>query len=111
MTTATAVKPRNWRQGDVVLREVTALPPGATLRNDKGDVVLKHGSATGHSHKFKSNSGARVFQHGDTEYLEVTKKTASLVHEEHDTIKMPKGVYEIIQQREYRLKEVRAVID
>lgn len=107
MTTATEKK--YYRQGDVVLAVVPGLPEGATVRKDKGDVVLKHGTATGHSHKIRT--GAVIHQADGKEFLEVTKKTASLVHEEHDTIKLPKGTYEILQQREHTAQGIRNVMD
>ena len=100
---------RYFRQGDVVLATVEALPEGAKLRKDKGDVVLKHGTATGHSHRIRT--GARVHKTEDKEFLEVTKKTASLIHEEHATIKLPQGCYEIIQQREHTAAGIRNVTD
>lgn len=100
-----------YRQGDVVLATCEALPEGATPRKDKGDVVLKAGSATGHRHRFKKDGGAAVFQKDGKEYLQVTKKTASLLHEEHSTIKVPKGIYEILQQREHTAAGIRAVMD
>ena len=98
-----------YRQGDVILKVVDGIPKGAKTRKDKGSVILREGSATGHKHQIKK--GAVVKLHESKEYLHVTDKTASLVHEEHDTIKLPKGAYEIIPQREHTAAGIRNVMD
>ena len=98
-----------YRQGDVVLKTVNALPEGAKKRRDIGDVVLKHGTATGHSHRIKT--GAVVYVDAGKEYLLVEKRTAKLIHEEHATIPLPKGIYEILQQREHTAAGIRNVTD
>ena len=35
----------------------------------------------------------------------------SIVHEEHGTVSVPKGDYEVTIQREYSPEEIRSVVD
>jgi hypothetical protein len=37
--------------------------------------------------------------------VRVGPRGASITHEEHDTIKVPEGTYEIVQQREFAPEE------
>ena len=99
-----------YRQGDVVLKQIETLPEGSKPRKDIGDVVLKFGTATGHSHRIRTGAVVRIAA-DNKEYLEVTKKSATLIHDEHSTIQLPKGVYEILQQREHTAAGIRNVTD
>ena len=98
-----------YRQGDVVLKQIDALPADTKPRKDKGDVVLRHGTATGHSHRI--TRGAAIHKAADKEYLHVTARVAKLVHEEHATLTLPMGVYEVLQQREHTAEGIRNVLD
>lgn len=101
------------RQGDVMLRQVT--PDVHTklqevwenglakiVERDNGRVVLAYGEVTGHSHALHSPKVTMFAADGrlSGRYLKVDE-TADLVHEEHDTISVPPGVYEVVRQREY----------
>lgn len=94
-----------YRQGDVVIKEVTEIPKRMT--KVKNGVILK-GESTGHTHRL---IGGDVLTGKDLMYLLVTKK-GQIVHEEHNTIDLPKGKYMIIRQREYLSKDmVKIVVD
>ena len=47
---------------------------------------------------------------GAERYLQVVETTA-LKHEEHATVPLPKGVYRVVQQREYSPEAIRNVAD
>jgi hypothetical protein len=98
-----------YRQGDVVLERLTGQPRGITKRNTAGDVVLRFGTATGHSHRF--TKGAVVHTSDDAEFLEITDDTADLVHDEHDTVVLPRGWYKVVLQREHTAQGIRNVQD
>jgi len=108
-----------YRQGDVVLELINTehfasnILEGATKQEPSPEfgLVLRLGSATGHMHRFAKDAPVTLYKMGDKEYLSVTGETADLVHDEHDTIVLPQGTYEIIQQREYSPEAIRNVLD
>lgn len=100
--------PATWRQGDVFLVETTAWPEGLKVRPP----ILAEGEVTGHAHRLSSGSTAQVL--GDANgrlFLEVTGTEASVVHEEHGPVTVPRGRYEVRIQREYHPTEIRRVLD
>lgn len=102
--------PKIYRQGDVLMVEVDDLPTDLSpIPMSKGDHILAWGEVTNHAHRLKGKT-SHFYQHtSGARYLTVPKE-APLTHEEHDTIKLPKGNYRIIQQVEYQ-KEFRPVVD
>ncbi|MCX7596442.1 MAG: hypothetical protein N2235_22345 [Fischerella sp.] len=84
------------RQGDVLLIPVREVA-GQTLPH----LTLAEGEVTGHRHQICLGQ-AELVQHGDgTLYLKVLSETATLVHEEHHSIAIPRGNWLIRIQREY----------
>lgn len=105
-----------YRQGDVLLRRVDAIPAAAAAeKTDNGRVVLAYGEVTGHAHaiaeseaqSFSMPAAAGVVQR----FLAVASSGATLRHEEHSAIELPPGIYEIVQQREYSPEAIRNVAD
>lgn len=103
-----------YRQGDVLIVSVSELPSDLDqVARENGRVVLAHGEATGHAHAIKDKRAAlfrdpklaAVFMHvtGDS--------PVALEHDEHDTIVIPPGNYQVIRQREYSPEEIRNVAD
>src|SRR4051812_31466572 len=88
---------RCYRQGDVVLREIKKLPKPAEMYF--GMPVLAVGEQTGHSHRLEGGK-VQMYTRAGTRYIEVLEQ-ADLVHEEHQTIKIPPGTYAQHQEREY----------
>lgn len=100
--------PIQHRQGDVYLEEVTSIPAGAKLAKD---CVVALGAATGHSHRVEA--GAEQYVAGDgTQFLKVLKRSATLKHHEHASIRLagPK-IYKIGHQREFTPAGDAAVLD
>ena len=91
--------PLHFRQGDVLLLAVDALPEGATAERRSGRIVLAEGEVTGHAHAI-AEPDARAFTHEGQRYL-LTKSVAQLVHEEHAPIEVPAGTWRVVIQREY----------
>jgi hypothetical protein len=87
------------RQGDLLLKKVEKLPKRA--KTVKSDVVLR-GEATGHAHRIMNGELFRFWSQtsGDQLFVKADKGT-TLVHEEHASIDLAPGVYEVIRQREY----------
>ena len=97
------------RQGDVLLVPVEGVPYQRRLGS--GRLVLAEGEVTGHAHVVEDD---RASLHGsrDTLFLKVEgDEPVLLVHEEHDTLAVPPGVYEIRRQREYAPGRSRRVSD
>lgn len=104
-------KPKIFRQGDVLLREVKSIPSEAKRTKEKDRIVLAYGEVTGHAHAIADLENVDVFIKADgTMYLEV-KTPADLKHEEHGTITLPAGHYERVIQREYSPEAIRNVAD
>ena len=106
-----------YRQGDVLLIPVKSIPKGANeLPRDNGRVVLAYGEVTGHAHAFSSGR-ATMFREdgsgggGGTFLLVKGGAPAALRHEEHTTVKVPPGNYEVRRQREYTPERLRQVAD
>src|SRR5260370_6532975 len=100
--------PTLWRQGDVFLISTRDLP--ATGRVERRP-VLAEGEVTGHAHRLEDPTSGQVFSVGENLYLEVLAGSATIVHEEHGPITLPRGGYAIRIQREYSPQEIRRVVD
>lgn len=103
-----------YRQGDVLLRRINRIPASVKpVELDNGRVVLAYGEVTGHAHAFGRENRVVMFRDDGSSgvrYLEV-KEPADLLHEEHSTITIPPGRYEIPPQREYSPQAIRNVSD
>lgn len=95
-----------YRQGDVWLYRLplgrhSVLAPKNRIRRKPGQgVVLAEGETTGHAHRIKTNN-VTLYKNPSNTVLKVSTETALLTHEEHETITLPKGLYEVRIQREY----------
>lgn len=112
-----------YRQGDVLLELVAALPKGAKDVSPEGRIVLAYGEVTGHAHavyqepdvdaRHDTPTGklpARLWDAGAERFLQVIEKTA-LRHEEHAAVPLEPGIYRVTTQREYSPEEIRRVSD
>jgi hypothetical protein len=97
-----------WRQGDVFLLSIPKLPLDGRQERKP---VLAEGEITGHAHRIEDPASAHVFSVGAGLYLEVLAETATIVHEEHGPVTLPRGGYEVRIQREYSPQEIRRVVD
>lgn len=110
------MKKRIYRQGDVMIRRRAhnRIPETAqTVARDRGRIVLAYGEVTGHAHAIADRE-AELYHDVETErrFLQVLAEGGvDLVHEEHATITIPPGEYEVIRQREYAPEAVRNVAD
>ena len=103
-----------FRQGDVLIIPVAKLPDCLEpMKRERGRVILAHGEVTGHAHAIKDKRATlfrdpklmAIFMHvgGDA--------PVALEHDEHETIQLPPGDYQIIRQREYSPEAIRNVAD
>jgi hypothetical protein len=105
-------KTKGFRQGDVLVIPVGAIPASAKpVDHENGRVILAHGEATGHHHSFGHNQGVTMFRDdGGASYIQVTAPT-NLVHQEHTALQATPGTYEVRRQRTYVSGLVRRVAD
>lgn len=102
-----------YQQGDVVLIEAKA----AGSKDALFDGVIQHGEATGHAHRIcmyrHDDVRTVMLKSDDKRYLRVGKDGIDITHEEHKTIHVPPGEYEVRIVREYDhfAEEARRVVD
>lgn len=96
------------RHGDVLIQKVSTIPGSLT---PLPHATLAHGEVTGHSHRIENPADVELFEVDGTLYLRVKSETASLIHQEHATLQIPKGDYKVWRQREYAPQEIRIVRD
>jgi hypothetical protein len=106
-------KMKQYRQGDVFFKEVKSIPRGGKVR--KSGHILE-GEVTGHIHRISDRAvlaaEAQVLECGEGLYLNVSAEGGvSIVHEDHKTLELPPGNYEIVRQREYSPEAIRNVQD
>jgi hypothetical protein len=88
---------RMFRQGDILLISTENTILGSKANTD----VLREGTLTGHHHRIKN--GQIYFQEIDRNNVfayVVAFDGCELFHDEHKTIKIPVGTYEVRRQRE-----------
>lgn len=103
-----------YRQGDVLIKRVGKIPTGlATVPRDKGRVILAYGEITGHAHAVVGEVEllATDVEEMELRFLRVEGEMAEVVHEEHSTITLPAGLYEVRRQREYAPAASQMVAD
>lgn len=104
-----------YRQGDVLLISIERVPAAAStpVARENGRVILAHGEATGHAHAIVDDAAQLVTSEQAAELYLLVHGTdpVELVHQEHDTILVPPGQYEVRRQREYHPEQIRSVLD
>ena len=102
-----------YRQGDVLIIPVKSIPKKLEpVERENGRIVLAHGEVTGHAHAIK-NEGAALFRDPKlmAVFMTVNGDAVMLEHDEHDTIVIPPGNYQVVRQREYSPEAIRNVAD
>ena len=94
-----------FRQGDLLIEKINRLPPKTKRAKDK---IIAYGEVTGHKHVAEGNCA--VLDAG-TEKIAKAGGNWRLVHDEHNTILLPDGIYSISRQQEYSPEEIRVVAD
>ena len=95
-------KPKIYRHGDLLIRQVKKISESARPISTN---IIAEGEVTGHNHKLYGSH--QVYgTHIDNPRVIVptyfqAKEEISLKHQEHNTLKISKGLYEILHEREY----------
>jgi len=107
---------KTYRQGDVLIKEIKQLPNNLIKSKDnlKNKIVLAYGEVTGHCHRFENIKDVELLESKDVQetrrFLNI-KATSELKHEEHSTLTFNPGIYEVIQQKEYSMGQIKRVLD
>lgn len=83
------------QQGDVILVKVLEIQ-GKKLKH----LTLAQGELTGHHHTI-TEGDAELYDHEGTLFLKVKSDSATLTHQEHGTVVIPRGDYKINRVREF----------
>jgi hypothetical protein len=83
------------QQGDVIVAKVLEVK-GKKLNHK----TLATGEATGHHHTI-TEGDAELYEHEGTMYLKVNSEEATITHQEHKTVTLPKGDYIVKRVREF----------
>ena len=95
-----------YRQGDILIVPMPKKQFKRARRRhpENGCVVLAYGEVTGHAHIMDADS-VRLYDayddDGSIEEVLLVDETTLLTHDDHLPIRIPKGVYRVIHQREY----------
>lgn len=95
---------RHIQHGDVILTRLDTLPKGGVaIPPRNGKLVLAEGEHTGHAHTIdvaETETDAELIQLGERMLLKLEAR-ATLTHQEHKSIVLEPGVYEVGRVREY----------
>lgn len=88
-----------YRQGDILL--VRVYDEDFDSSHAQEDKIVAEGSITGHHHKIVNGEVYRQRRDWNGQIgTVVAHEGCQLIHDEHDTIDLPIGVYKVIKQRE-----------
>jgi hypothetical protein len=93
------------RQGDVLFVKVDALPEALTEWKNN---VLVEGEVTGHAHRLQEG---KIWETPQGLLFLAAVTGSQIVHEEHNTINLEPGYWQVIRQREYSPEAIRWVTD
>lgn len=105
-----------YRHGDLLLKPIKELPKNLQR---KKDTIIAYGEATGHNHmlmptmeEFKDKLQVYLDSFTQKVYFEAEKEV-DLKHQEHKTINIAPGIYEVNIEREfdYFTRSTNQVID
>lgn len=101
----------NGQQGDVLLKRISAFPPGEKKVISHKKLILAHGETTGHYHGIVEEN-SYLYQCGDTMVLDL-KEDSVLTHQEHGHINVEAGLWEVgrVQEFDYFAQMKRPVMD
>ena len=96
-----AIDGPQYRQGDVLLRPIKMTKNARKMTEKVERHVLAEGEKTGHVHVMENVRVAELFGTN----VVVADVPTDLVHDEHKTITVEPGAYQVVQQREYDPEE------
>ena len=102
------------QQGDVIMKQISALPDGERTHDKQTrEKILAFGEVTGHAHRLADQANtAKVVRVMGQLYMIIAEAT-ELTHEEHNTIVVPPGTYQvdIVREADHMAGIIRQVAD
>ena len=87
--------PKLYRHGDLLIRQIKKIPESATQLSTS---IIAHGE-NGNTHKLHGSH--QVYEMPDKQILFEAKQDLSLKHQEHSMLKILKGNYVVVHEREH----------
>jgi hypothetical protein len=100
-----------YRQGDFLFIPVSTTPEGEKEKRVGGKLIIGYGEATGHHHATRAKNASIIKGVEGVRWFSVLDVSVEVTHNEHATITIPAGVYEIRQERTYHAGKIQRVID
>ena len=103
-----------YRQGDILIKPIKKLPDNLKVICEESQFVLAEGEQTGHKHLLTAESQTMVIlQDTNGNFYLKFGNPVDLTHQEHKTITILPGLYEVGNEREfdYFLGEISRVTD
>ena len=105
-----------YRQGDILFTKVEGKAVNHDIsnqveRDERGRIVVAEGEATGHAHAIRDKQATMYRDPVLNRVWVVADEPVKVVHEEHGTIELDSGVWQVTYQRQYVRGEVRRVRD
>jgi hypothetical protein len=102
-----------WRQGDIYFVKLDEEIDSGNAAPVKSGIIAK-GETTGHAHRVSPSSiaeGALLCLVGRSMFLRSLEAGATIVHDEHGPIELPRGSYAVVAQQEFDGLRWRQVLD
>ena len=90
-------KPKIYRHGDLLIRQIKKIPEHATQLSTN---IIAHGE-NGNIHKIQGSH--QVYETPDKKILFEAKQDVSLKHQQHSTLKIKEGNYVVVKELEYNV--------
>jgi len=107
--------PNIYRHGDIILKPIEKLPENLKVVSKENEFVLARGETTGHKHLLVAEEpqSMEILQDKNGRYYLKFYKPVKLTHEEHKTLTIEPGIYEVFREREYDYfeDEINWVVD
>ena len=87
--------PKLYRHGDLLIRLVKKIPESTTRVSTN---IIAHGE-NGHTHQL--HGSYQVFETPDKQIVFQAKQDLALKHQEHAMLKISKGSYVVVPERQY----------
>jgi hypothetical protein len=94
------MKKKDYQQGDVLFKSIEKVK-GKEVKPDARGYVFAEGETTGHCHVITETEAVKVYVENGVKHVRVIKASATVEHQEHGPVILPKGDYQIGIVKEY----------
>jgi len=103
---------KQYQQGDVLFKRVDEVK-GKEVKAEMRGYVFAEGETTGHYHASVADKNVKMYEENGVKYFSVLDGEATVTHQEHGTVTLPKGNYQIgiVQEYDPFAKEINKVRD